>query len=96
MSDGVQTTMWPELAPERLLTRAVAAEGSITVPRQPGWVLVASKQGPQGWHLLQTQGLLGEILTVCHRVGRVISENERMIVLCPDCVAVAQAASAPR
>jgi hypothetical protein len=62
--------------------------GGVTTPRPPGWRLVANKNGPNGFHLIKTVGVLGAVVTRCGLTGRVISESERGIILCPACEAI--------
>lgn len=78
--------MFPERVPEAPVSHAEPSEG-LLVPRPPGWVLIANRHGPQGFHRVKAVGQLASVVTICGVVGRRISEVERMIVLCPICQA---------
>jgi hypothetical protein len=70
--------------PERAV-REVVPPGTVVVPRPPGWILLANKNGPNGFHLVKSVGVLGSVRTVCGLSGRKITESERAIILCPSC-----------
>ena len=70
--------------PERAVREV--AEAGVLVPRPPGWVLVANRSGPHGFHLIKSVGILGAVVSVCGVTGRKITESNRSIVLCPACV----------
>lgn len=55
------------------------------VPRRPGWVLIANRQGPQGYHRIKTRGTLSSIVTRCGITGHRVEEHQRAIIECPDC-----------
>lgn len=83
----VQSSAFPEIVPEAPLRPATGAE-AVPVPRPPGWVLVATRSGPVGFHRVKTVGVEGSVVTLCGITGRVINDHERMIVLCAACEAV--------
>jgi hypothetical protein len=65
-----------------------AAEGpfeAVPVPREPGWVLVASRTGPKGHHRIRTVGALGSLVTVCGVTGRKVEDSQRLIMRCVEC-----------
>lgn len=87
MSDEwTQTSAFPEIVPEAA-QRAAETSEPVPVPRAPGWVLVATRGGPTGFHRVKTVGNEGSVRTLCGLTGRVISENERAMVPCPACQA---------
>jgi len=55
------------------------------VPRPRGWVLFATRSGPQGYHRVRCRGELGSIVAKCGLVGHRIEEDQRAIILCPTC-----------
>jgi hypothetical protein len=55
------------------------------VPREAGWVLVASRTGPRGHHLVKTVGALGSLVTVCGVTGRKVEDSQRQIMRCVEC-----------
>ena len=87
MSDEVQSSAFPEIVPEAPVVRSERSVVAPT-PRDPGWVLVANRGGPQGFHRVKTVGTEGSVRTLCGVTGRVISEHERSIVPCAACQAV--------
>ncbi len=89
-SDEVQTSAFPEIVPEAPVVRSEASQ-SLLVPRTPGWVLVANRGGPQGFHRVKTVGVEGSVRTMCGITGRPITDSERMIVPCAACQAVVPA-----
>jgi len=88
----------PELFPE---TRSIGTIGKtartaddIETPaqgppqaRKPGWVLVGTKTGPQGYHRVRTASQNGSLLTICGVVGRVVSDEATTIQPCTTCEA---------
>jgi hypothetical protein len=57
------------------------------VPRPPGWNLVANMGGVQGWHLVDHTTPDRGVVTVCGVVGRVITNDARIITPCTACAA---------
>lgn len=55
------------------------------VPRRPGWVLVSTKNGPQGYHRIKTRGTLSSLVTVCGITGHKVEEHQRSIIECSGC-----------
>ena len=55
------------------------------VVRRPGWHLIASRLGIEGWHRVRTVGLHGSVVTACGITGRVVQETQRMITECLAC-----------
>ena len=58
----------------------------VPTPRAPGWTLVATREGTQGWHLIAAAvGGYGSLRTVCGLTGRKIDESQREIICCSAC-----------
>jgi hypothetical protein len=57
------------------------------VPRTPGWVLVGTRRGPQGFHRVMSASQNGSLVTACGLVGRKIVEYQGSIIECPECAA---------
>ena len=62
------------------------------VNRPPGWSLIANKNGPQGYHVIKSAGLLATVVTLCGITGRKISDVAREIPLCQGCLDARKAA----
>jgi len=90
-SPSSQMSMFPDLAPEVPIVEPTEEPPVDLVVRTPGWRLVTNRSGPRGFHLIKTVGLEGSVVTPCGLTGRVITENERMIVPCPTCQALSPA-----
>jgi hypothetical protein len=57
------------------------------VLRVPGWYLVTGQGAPpRWWHLLSSSGLGGTVVTRCGLRGHVVSEAQRLITQCPECL----------
>lgn len=74
-----------------------AAEAQVELPgelsgRKPGWHLISTKRGPTGlWHTVKAaEGRYGEVRTACGIVGRKVTESQRQILLCRDCLDAAR------
>ena len=87
MSGEIQSSAFPEIVPEVAVEPQETSE-VVPVPRTPGWRLVATRSGPQGFHLVKTVGVEGSVRTLCGMTGRPINESERAIVPCAACQAV--------
>ena len=91
---SAQEEMFPETSPDAAAAQVVAratprgadpTPGGVPAQRRPGWVLVSSTQGPQGYHRVMSVGQNGSLVTVCGRVGRKVPDDQRMIVECHVC-----------
>jgi hypothetical protein len=85
----VSDELFPETAPDAAVVqavRAVEAPSGPLVERRPGWILVGSTKGPQGYHRAYGAGQNGTLITVCGVVGRRIDDAQTWIIECPACV----------
>ena len=57
----------------------------MNVGRPPGWKLIATVNGPHGWHLVDHTTEHQAVVTRCGITGRVITEHERQIETCGPC-----------
>lgn len=93
--NAVQTSMWPDLVPDgpmkplRRSTGHTAPDPAVLMLREPGWALVARRDGPRGWHRPVSVDFEGQVITACKLTGRVVREDERWIVPCSVCAGVA-------
>jgi len=55
------------------------------VKRPEGWALFANHHGPMGYHRVESTGSSALVFARCGLIGRVVVDEQREIVLCPEC-----------
>lgn len=79
-----QLSMFPELVPDEpdQLPLLLHVE---EVARPVGWVLVATRRMPRGWHRIKTWAEYSTVVTFCGITGHVVPEGQRRIIPCSLC-----------
>jgi hypothetical protein len=52
---------------------------------QPGWQMIANREGAHGFHLVDRTTPDRGVVTVCGIVGRVVTAHNYVIATCPAC-----------